>query len=148
MTEAFTITLDTAELDRIQRELGWRTDTVIRRMAFELQGIAQVKAPHDTNALRNSIYTNTSKGSKYSEADAGAKARNPAAQTSPIPEASGEMTAVVGACVNYAQYLEEGTSRMAAQPFLKPAAEMVQTKLADGSTYKELISKAPPKEAG
>ena len=148
MTETFTITLDTAELDRIQRELGWRTDTVIRRMAFEMQGIAQQLAPHDTGALRNSIYTNTSKGSNYAEADASAKASNPNATTSPIPEAGGEMIAIVGACVNYAQYQEEGTSRMAAHPFLKPAAEIVQAKLADGSTYKELMSKAPPKEAG
>jgi len=142
------IQLDTAELDRIQRELGWRVDTVIRRMAFEMEGFAKQEAPLDTGALRNSIYTNTTKGSKFAQADAAAKAKNADVETSPIPEAGGDVIAVVGACVTYAAAQEMGvpSRNMKGKAYLKPAAERVQSKLADGSTYKELLAKAPPRE--
>jgi len=142
------IELDTAELDRIQRELGWRVDTVIRRMAFEMEGFAKQEAPLDTGALRNSIYTNTTKGSKFAKADAAAKAKNPDVETTAIPEAGGDVIAVVGACVTYAAAQETGAPKrnVPAHPYLVPAAEKVRAKLADGSTYKELLAKAPPRE--
>ena len=141
------IDLDMAELERIERELGWRKDTVLKRMAFELQRIAQQNAPLDTGALRNSIYTNTREADGYAQAEAAAKSANPDVETYPIPTPEGDAVAVVGASVVYAAAVELGVTskpKYPKQPYLRPAAEKVQRKLEDGSTYKELFEKKAP----
>lgn len=135
------IDLDMAELERIERELGWRKDTVLKRMAFELQREAQMNAPVDTGALRNSIYTNTKDKNGYSPSV------NAGAETSPIPMPEGDEVAVVGASVVYAAAVELGITKKPKypkQPYLRPAAEKVRRKLEDGSTYKELFEKKAP----
>ena len=38
----------------------------------------------------------------------------------------GKLTAVVGSALNYAPWLEYGTSRMAARPFFRPAVERIK----------------------
>ena len=141
------IDLDMAELERIERELGWRTETVIRRMAFELQREAQKFAKVETGALRASIYTNTQRADYYAKSDAAAKAKNPKVETAPIPMPKGDEIAVVGASVLYAAYVEMGLKsnpKYPKQPYLRPAAEKVRRKLEDGSTYKELFEKKAP----
>ena len=40
----------------------------------------------------------------------------------------GKLTAVVGSALNYAPWLEYGTSRMAARPFFRPAVERMRPK--------------------
>lgn len=142
------IDLDTKELDRIQRELGVRMETVMRRAAFEIVKLVQANPniPVDTGAYRASYYVNTGKDDGYGRSEGRVKSLNPKADTAPIPNAGGDVLAVVGASVNYAVYLELGTSRRAATPILLPAVEQIAAKLNEGYTYQELISKARPAE--
>lgn len=132
-----TWTLDTKELDRIVKNCDMKAEQVIRHLAFEVEGIAKQLAPYDTTALRNSIYTVTEKDDNYTDASNAAKDKRPGVETEPHPK-PGKGEARVGPCVEYGQYQEFGTSKMAAQPYLTPAVEKVRTKFEDGSTYKEI----------
>lgn len=84
-------------LEELKKELRPRAKQLIRAAAFEVQGKAQVNAPVDTGALKNSI------------------------------EATevGIYTWWVIVGVDYGAFVELGTSRMAAQPYLTPAVEEV-----------------------
>lgn len=73
-------------------------DQVVRSSAFRIQGAAQDRAPVDTGNLKNSIFTRT----------------------------PGKGRAEVVASANYAIYVELGTSRARAQPFLGPAVDLVE----------------------
>ena len=132
-----TYTLNTAELDRIVRDCGMKAEEVVRRMAFEVEGAAKQMAPYDTTALRNSIYTVTEKEDNYQAAASDAQGSRPGVQTEPHPK-PGPSEARVGPCVEYAEFQEFGTSKMAAQPYLVPAIEQVRGKFEEGRTYEEL----------
>jgi HK97 gp10 family phage protein len=132
------IRLDTTELDRLARALSLNRDQMVRKIAFEVEGVAKTLAAVDTAAMRNSIYTVTPNEDGYGAASAAAQAANPKAATAPHP-APGVGRAHVGPCVEYAEYVELGTSRMAAQPFLVPAVEQVGQAYNDGSKWQELV---------
>jgi len=68
-----------------------------------------------------------------------AKSANPSVTTNPHPTPTGNVIANVGPCVDYAEYLEFGTSRMGAQPYLTPAVEEISRKYNSGSEWKELV---------
>ena len=136
MTE---IKLDTRELDKIAKQLNIRKEAVGRRMAFQIEKEAKQLAPKDTGALRNSIYTVTQKTDGYSAASSAAKSANPAVTTAPHPAPTGDVIANVGPCVDYAEYQEFGTSRMAAHPYLTPAVEQIAAKYNDGKEWAELV---------
>lgn len=69
---------------------------VVAKSALSVEAGAKNRAPVDTGALRNSIGTDVS-----------------------------GLSATVGPTVHYAPYLEFGTRRMAARPFMGPAADIV-----------------------
>jgi HK97 gp10 family phage protein len=114
-------------------------EKVGRMLGFELQAEAQKRAPRDTSAMSNSIYTVTKKYDGYSSASGAAKQMNPKAETQAHPKPSGNVLANVGPCVNYAEFVEFGTSKMAAQPFLTPAAEIISQKINDGTYWRKLV---------
>lgn len=120
-----TTKLDTRLLDQMLRDIEPQAEALVDKTAFDIQGRAQNNAPVDTSALRNSIYTVTSRSDGYMLASQNAKAANPSAETSPLPE-PGDMEAHVGPSVEYAIYQELGTSRMPAHPYLVPAVEAVR----------------------
>ena len=129
--------LDTKKLDAIVANCDMKTEQILRRLAFEIEGIAKQLAPYDTTALRNSIYTVTEKEDNYQQASADAISKRPGIETEAHPK-PGKGEARVGPCVEYAAYQEFGTSKMSAQPYMTPAVEKVRGKFEDGSTYKEL----------
>ena len=131
------IQIDTKEVDRLAKVLGTNRDGIVRRMAFDVEGVAKELAPYETTAMRNSIYTETSKDSGYSQASSNAQSKRPGvtAIKHPRPE---EGFANVGPSVNYAEYVELGTSRQAAQPFLTTAVEQVANKYNSGQAWQEL----------
>lgn len=135
MTE---IKLDTRELDRIMKNLSINRDQMVRKIAFEVEAAAKQNAPVDTSAMRNSIYTVTAQQDGYGAASGAAVGANPKVATAPHP-APKEGAAHVGPSVEYAAYVELGTSRMAAQPFLVPAVEQVGREYNDGSKWQELV---------
>ena len=97
--------IDTSEV----RALGSRLQTVggrigadasaaMRRTAYSIEVDAKATAPVDTGNLRSSISTTITGDGRF-----------------------GAMTAEVGPTASYGIYLEYGTSRMAAQPYMGPA---------------------------
>lgn len=121
--------VDTSRLNQILEHLPGNTDQAIRAVAFAIEGKAKMKAPVDTSALRNSIYTRTDKGS-FSD---GKRIAN-------LPEVPGDpvrvelprpndSTAHVGPSVEYAIWVEFGTDRMSAQPYLGPATNSAADEL-------------------
>jgi HK97 gp10 family phage protein len=99
-----TTKLDTRVLDRMIAEHEREASQIVRAGSFAVQGHAQDKAPVDTGALKNSL-----------EAE----------------ERSGPLAWWVHDGVEYGIYQELGTSKMAAQPFLTPAVEIVRRRWGD-----------------
>ena len=91
------ITLDTAELDRIRANVMPRAEQVVAGAAFAVEGRAKTLAPVDTGFLKSSIGAERQSGLSW----------------------------LVWAYAEYALYVEVGTSRMAAQPYMIPALEQV-----------------------
>lgn len=91
------VRIDTAVLDRIIAQAPGRASEIVRSGATALQGRAMTLAPVDTGALKNSIHT----------------------------EPKGALTQWVADGVEYGIFQEYGTSRMAAHPFMTPAAMWV-----------------------
>jgi HK97 gp10 family phage protein len=75
-----------------------RASAVVRRASFDVEGQAKGRAPVDTGALKNSI------GTEFE---------------------NGGLTGIVAPHVEYAAFVEYGTKRMSAQPYMTPAAESV-----------------------
>jgi HK97 gp10 family phage protein len=134
-----TFKLDTRELDKIVRNMDGNKNKVGRLLGFELEAEAKKRAPRLTSAMANSIYTVTKEHDGYANASGAATQANPKAETQPHPKPTGNVLARVGPCVNYAEFVEFGTSRMAAQPYLTPAAEVVFTKLNSGEYWRKLV---------
>lgn len=87
-------------LGNVSKRTGTMAKAVVKKTAKDIEKSAKTLAPVDTGNLKNSITTSD--------------LRN-VTQESPSAE--------VRASANYAQYLEFGTSRMPAQPFMGPAAK-------------------------
>lgn len=100
---------DTAKLDAILRNLGKNTSDTTEQIANDIAAIAKENAPVDTGELRDSVHV----------------------------EKDGDNHAVVVG-VDYGAFVELGTSRMAAQPYLGPAAEKVRRNLA--KYYKRVVT--------
>jgi hypothetical protein len=98
---------------------------MVRKAAFDVEAQAKARAPVDTGFMRNSLYVVTKASSTYSQASSDTPP--PGASLLPeIPKPTDDMTAFVAVGANYGLYVEMGTSRMAAQPYLIPAADMVR----------------------
>lgn len=82
------------DLGRASASVVARSSAAIARTAYAIERDAKINAPVDTGTLRSSIST-TARG----------------------------LYAEVGPTVDYALYVEEGTSTQAPQPFMGPAAE-------------------------
>lgn len=103
-------------------------DRIIREAAFEVEGLAKLAAPVDTGLLRASVYTVTSRSSNRAEADANAQQIAPGVDLGMEPTAQ-EMTAVVTVGAEYGIYVELGSEKMGARPYLGPALEQVSQRL-------------------
>ena len=73
--------------------------TLVAKSAYEIEGRAKVKAPVDTGNLRNSINTDI---------------------------VNNGLTGIIHAAAEYAAYVEFGTKRMSAQPYMLPAFREVE----------------------
>jgi len=109
------VTTDTSRLNNIIAASGRNNARFIKTVGFAVEALAKTKAPVDTGALRNSIYTETG-GIDEGIADTGLP--NP-------PKDS----VYVGPTVEYALYLELGTSNSNAQPFMIPALREIERQL-------------------
>ena len=133
-----TFKLDTTEVDRIMKFLDKNFEDIVTAIAFDIEANAKVRAPVMTSALRNSIYTVTKKQDGYASAVASARAKNKDVAFGRHPTPTGKTIANVGPAVDYAEYQEYGTSKMAAHPFLTPAVEDVFNKVNSGAYWEDL----------
>ena len=134
-----TFKLDTKELDRIMKVLGKNVEDILTAAAFEIEASAKMRAPVDTSALQNSIYTVTKKSDGYSSSKSSARSKNKNVQFERHPKPTGKVIANVGPSVDYAEPQEFGTSKMAAHPYLTPAVEDVFHKVNSGEYWKDLV---------
>ena len=89
-----------SDLSKASAGVRQMAQLAIEKAAFDIEGLSKVRAPVDTGALRSSIGTRV-----------------------------GELEALVGPTVDYAFYVEFGTSRTpGGQPFLNPAVDEVEPK--------------------
>lgn len=95
------VTRMAADLRGAATRVGPMAQVAVRKTAKDIQRSARTIAPVDTGNLKNSITTTDLRGVGR----------------------SGSLVAEVGPTANYGIYVEMGTSRMAAQPFLGPAAD-------------------------
>ncbi|MFJ2621368.1 HK97-gp10 family putative phage morphogenesis protein [Glutamicibacter sp. NPDC087344] len=105
---SFNIDFDTSELVTFANELlavvqkvPSQTQSVVNKTAKDIEATAKAIVPVDTGNLRSSINTQPSRGASRSSVTIGAD---------------------VVAGTKYAKYLEFGTSRMTARPFMGPAS--------------------------
>lgn len=85
-------------LPRLRGEMRDAAARAVARAAHDVEAAAKQRAPVDTGALRNSIQT----------------------------WFDGDLRAFIAPHVEYAIYVEYGTRRMAARPYMAPAAEQVR----------------------
>lgn len=102
---------DTAKLDAILRNLGKNKSIATEQIANDVVDIAKGNAPVLSGALRDSVHV----------------------------EKDGDNHAVVVG-VDYGAFVELGTSKVAAQPYLGPAAAKVRRNLA--KYYKKVVTNA------
>lgn len=93
-----TIEITFNRFPEIAAKLPVETSTVVRKTAFDVEAHAKTIVPVDTGALKNSITT----------------------------EMDSSVSAIVAPHTEYAEYVEFGTYKMAAQPYMTPAAEAVR----------------------
>lgn len=116
-----TVTADYSGLDAYIKNMPLKVDEAVRGTAFFVEGVAKTKAPLLTGALRNSIYVRTHRESGFGAAQTKAKALNSAAETLPEVDAPPLGTALITPAMEYAYFVEFGTSRRGAKPYLTPA---------------------------
>lgn len=90
-----------AVLRNAPKAVRQRAQLVVRKTAKDIERDAKLKAPYRTGNLKNSISTGDLR----------------------TVGQSGDLSAEIGPTANYGLYLEMGTSRMAPQPFMGPAAD-------------------------
>lgn len=117
------IELNMAGLDKLIGDLPRRADTVLDKIAFDVERDAKPRTAYDTGALRNSIYVSGgSRGTSYGSATGEALARRPKAGIVSEERPIKKFERIVGASVNYAYWQE------LSHPFLVPAIENQRAK--------------------
>lgn len=134
------VDLKVDKFDLAKRLVRKGLDRAVRAVAFGIQAHAmdrirqypEDRRPIDTGAMLNSIYVETSSQSqretKLNEARVLAAAGGKQLAEGLSSETPKALEAKVAVCVEYGVYVEMGTSRMAARPFLHPAVEDVKPK--------------------
>lgn len=102
------VTVNEDNTEEVSRGIVRAIDRALEEIGLAAEGYAKRACPVDTGNLRNSI-THAVEGS--------------------------EDAVYVGTDVEYAPYVEMGTRRTAAQPFLRPAATE------HGSTYRSILKR-------
>lgn len=86
-------------LPKLEGRMREKASQIVRKTAHDIEAHAKAVVPVDTGNLKNSIQTDMEPGG---------------------------LSAEVGTAVSYAPFVEWGTHKMAARPYLTPAAEKVK----------------------
>lgn len=96
-------------------------DIVIRKATIDAKAEAKLNAPFQTGATRNAIYSVTDQESDFQQAAIKAQEANPSVQVAEEERLDANHQGKVVAPLHYNIYLELGTARIPAKPFLGPA---------------------------
>ena len=94
-----TVTIQFNKFAQIAEALPAKTKTVVKKASFDVEGQAKNRVPVDTGALKNSISTEFHDGG---------------------------LTGIIAPHTEYALFVELGTQRQSAQPYMFPAADAVR----------------------
>lgn len=83
------------DLDRAADQVEAKAPSIVEKTAYDIQATGQKIAPVDTGLLKSSISTDVD-----------------------------GLEAEIGPTADYGGYVEDGTSRMAAQPYMGPAVDI------------------------
>ena len=112
------ITLDTSKLDKLMSAIPGRAETVLDKIAFDVEAKAKPLTNLDTGAMRSSIYVSgASGGGDYGAAAADAMGRRQGVKVADEVTANKALERVVGVGVEYGYWQE------LQKPFLEPAIE-------------------------
>lgn len=95
MAKNFSVQIKFNHFDIVAKKAPGAVSNIVRKTAFDVERMAKDKVPVDTGTLKNSIDV----------------------------QMEDDLTAIVAPHTDYATYVEFGTSRMAAQPYMTPSAE-------------------------
>lgn len=106
-------------------------ERALEAIGLQAEGYAKKLCPVDTGLLRNSITHAVSGGSPAISGYQADRAKGGEIKSGTYSGSTGsiasfltkERAAIIGTNVEYAPYVEYGTRRTKAQPFIKPAAE-------------------------
>ena len=141
------------ELRRLSGDLRQAVADTVEAVAIELR--ADIVESVDRGPASGRTYTHyfyTTKNGKLAQGRKRAKPHTASAPGQPpmsdtgrlansiTLDRVGDLTASVGSALNYALWLEYGTSRMAARPFFRPAVERMRPKYI--GKLEELIGRA------
>lgn len=118
--------------ERVKQAIRGASEKMVLEMAIRLANQAKLLAPVDLGQLRNSISVATKN-------QTGIELNKHAGEKAPPLEQAGlkEAEAYVGSNVEHATHQEYGTMYQPAQPFLRPAKELVL----DGATAEQVMKK-------
>ena len=116
-------------------------EDILQEVAYDILQEAQARCPVRTGALQASGYWKTHTKSTY-----GQGFMEGALGSSILPEVEdpGPHDAYVAFAMNYAIFVELGTSKMAAQPYLIPALESVRIEFESGGMWSEMLAERLP----
>ena len=97
---------------------------LVRKAAFDVEAAAKGYAAVESGFMRSAIYTLTSESNGYGQGLVG-----DGTLEAPMEPPSDDLTAYVVAGADYSIYVNNGTSRQVAQPFMEPAADQVRPSL-------------------
>lgn len=101
---------------------------IVRKTAFDVQATAAANAKVVTGFLKSSIYVVTDKTSSYGQNVVdGAPGSY---LLPPVEPPTDSYTAFIAVGANYGIFVEYGTYKMAAQPYLTPAADTISQSFA------------------
>lgn len=111
----------------VERQLANKMQLAVEVIGALAEGYAADACPVDTGLLRNSITHGGAGGftskTEYASDDGSVQGKY---EDNAIPKdiaGTGQYVVVVGTNVHYAPYVELGTSKMGARPFLRPCIE-------------------------
>lgn len=106
----------------VEKGLEEAVAAALEEIGLKAETYASMKAPVDTGLLRNSI-THALSGKGADKTTYQADRGDATGTYSGVAPDDGEDAVYIGTNVEYAAYVELGTSRSPAQPFIKPAIE-------------------------
>jgi HK97 gp10 family phage protein len=110
------VTTDTRRLNQLIREADDRSQRFVNSVGFKVEQLAKMKSPVDTGANRNSIFTRTPDTILSQGVE----------EELPNPD---DQHVIVGPTMEYSIFLEMGTHKMLARPYLVPALREVEREL-------------------